>query len=73
MSTDADAMDDAYAVGDHEHAHDLALAAQADASNPGRAERARLILGATHLDLFLSWIGLLGLGLTAWLVYKYVL
>ena len=73
MSTDPDAMDRTYAVGDHAHAHDLALAAQADPSDPARTERARRILGATHLDPFLTWVGVLGLGLTAWLVYKYVL
>jgi hypothetical protein len=70
--TDPDDMDRAYAVGDHEHAHDLALSAASDA-DPERAARARRILGATFVDPFLSLVGLLGLGLTAWLVYKYVL
>ena len=74
MSSETDdAMDRAYAVGDHERAHDLALSALADSSDPGRVARARSILGSTHTDAFLSVVGVLGLGLTAWLVYKYVL
>jgi hypothetical protein len=73
MSTDPDAMDRAYAVGDQAHAHDLALARARDPGDAERAERARRVLGATYTDPFLSVVGVLGLGLTAWLVYKYVL
>jgi hypothetical protein len=42
-------------------------------SDPVAQERARFILRATERDWLLTAVGVLGLGLTAWLVYKYVL
>jgi hypothetical protein len=68
-----EAMERAYAVGDHERAHDLAVAVLANPGTPERAARARLVLGAMLTDPFLAVVGVLGLGLTVWLVYKYVL
>jgi hypothetical protein len=70
-------LEQAYVRGDHATA--AALAARivggdtaADAGEPC-LERARVVLAQTRPDPFLSIIGALGLGLTAWLVYNYVL
>ena len=65
-------MDDAYARGDHRSARALAHAILAESSDGDDAARARAILAYTTPDRFLSWLGALGLGLTAWLVYNYV-
>ncbi|MEY4511698.1 MAG: hypothetical protein RLZZ450_3820 [Pseudomonadota bacterium] len=72
-----DALERAYALGDHHSASALAAGIVAgnvaDESSPACVERARAILEQTRPDPFLSIIGALGLGLTAWLVYNYVL
>jgi len=83
-----DELERAYAFGDHQTASTLAARivssvagprARLDAgevaveSEPACVERAEAVLAQTRPDRFLSIIGALGLGLTAWLVYNYVL
>ena len=65
-------MDEAYARGDHRAARAMAHEILASASEGDDAARARTILVYTTPDRFLSWVGALGLGRTAWLVYNYV-
>ena len=65
-------LEAAYARGDHRLARAIAHAILAAPNDPADAERARTILAYTTPDRFLSWVGTVGLGLTAWLVYNYV-
>jgi hypothetical protein len=65
-------LERAYAVGDQRTARALALALLAEPGAPEQQARARQILRYTSADPFLAWVGLLGLGLVAWLVYNYV-
>ena len=73
MNDDRGALEHAFAVGNHEEARRLAQEITRSSSDPVAQERARFILRATEGDWFLTAVGVLGLGLTAWLVYKYVL
>jgi hypothetical protein len=73
MNDDRGALEHAFAVGDHENARRLARELASNSGDPVAQERARFILRATERDWFLTAVGVLGLGLTAWLVYKYVL
>lgn len=70
-----DALERAYAFGDHKTASTLAadIVAGNVESEPECRERAQAVLAQTRPDPFLALIGALGLGLTAWLVYNYVL
>lgn len=83
-----EAMERAYASGDHETASRLAAHIVSSLARPSAreragevevesesacVERAQAVLAQTAPDRFLSIIGALGLGLTAWLVYNYVL
>ncbi|MDB4985181.1 MAG: hypothetical protein JWN04_359 [Myxococcaceae bacterium] len=76
-----DALEQAYAAGDHRRARTIARRIVQEASGaavePGldaeRVARARDILVYTEPDFFLAWVGALGLGLVAWLVYNYLL
>jgi hypothetical protein len=81
-----DALERAYALGDHQTAVKLATRIVSSLAGPTAhvddvelesqsvcVERARAVLIETRPDRFLSIIGALGLGLTAWLVYNYVL
>jgi hypothetical protein len=72
-SNDRGALEHAFAVGNHAEARRLAREIAQSSGDPLAQERARFILRATERDWFLSAVGVLGLGLTAWLVYKYVL
>lgn len=66
-------LERAYAVGDHRTARDLAGRALGEhADDAALCARAREILAHTAPDPFLTWVGALGLGLTAWLVYNYM-
>ena len=63
----------AYARGDHALARRLARQLLARLEGDPRAlARAREVLAATEPDPFIFWLGAVGLGLVAWLVYKYV-
>ena len=74
MSTaDAEAMERAYAVGDHAAANETARALLTQSGVPEDQARARAIIEETAPDWFLTVVGALGLGLMAWLVYNYVL
>jgi hypothetical protein len=73
MSDDRYALEQAYALGNHAEARRLASDIAKNEADPHASERARFILAATERDWFLTVVGGLGLGLTAWLVYKYVL
>ena len=72
-----DALERAYAAGDHHSSTALAsriLAGELAAeTEPACVERARTLLEQTRPDPFLTVVGALGLGLVAWLVYNYVL
>ncbi len=70
---DRGALEHAYAVGNHAEARRLARQIADNSGDPPAQERARFIVAATERDGFLTAVGVLGLGLTAWLVYKYVL
>jgi hypothetical protein len=63
-------LERAYAAGDHRTARSLARTLRADPS-PDTQARAQKVLRETDVDWFLPIVGLLGLGLTAWLVYNY--
>lgn len=67
-------LDDAYQAGDHARARALAseLLARVDAGEPAHTT-ARRVLAWTEPDPFLAIVGALGLGLTVWLVYNYIL
>jgi hypothetical protein len=73
MSDERGALERAYQVGNHAEARRLASELAGDSTDAPSQERARFVLFATDRDWFLSAVGALGLGLTAWLVYKYVL
>jgi hypothetical protein len=64
-------LERAYAAGDHLRARALARSLLAEARGEAQHGRARAILAATEIDWFLPRVGLLGLGLVAWLVYNY--
>jgi hypothetical protein len=66
-------LERAYERGDHRTAVARARHLLAHATDPGDQERARNILAQTAPDPFLAYVGALGLGLTTWLVYNYVL
>jgi hypothetical protein len=69
-----DRLDAAYQVGDHRTARALAQQILRDRPDDVElAQRARQVLRETEPDSFLAAVGALGLGLTAWLVYNYVL
>lgn len=65
-------LERAYEAGDHRTARALAQQLVAESHDAELAARARAILAATTPDPFLTVIGVLGLGLTAWLVYNFV-
>lgn len=67
-----DELEATYARGDHLRARAIARALLAAPHVEADAIRARAILTYTSPDRFLSWMGAVGLGLTAWLVYNYV-
>jgi hypothetical protein len=73
MNDDRGALEHAFAVGNNAEARRLARHIAQSSSDPAARERAAFILAATERDWFLSAVGLVGLGLVAWLVYKYVL
>lgn len=72
-------MEDAYQRGDQRVARKLAREISAPAGPDHAAddatarESAEALLRRTQPDAFLLMVGTLGLGLTAWLVYNYVL
>jgi hypothetical protein len=71
----ASQMEHAYEHGDQRTARELALQIKAlanEADDPSHAS-ADALLARTQPDVFLLVVGLLGLGLTVWLVYNYVL
>jgi hypothetical protein len=74
MSFVSEALEQAYLAGNHHAARRIArrIVQQGDAESAELA-RARRVLAETTPDLFLAWVGALGLGLVAWLVYNYVL
>ena len=68
-------MEHAYERGDQRTARGLAQQIKSlpsEADEPSRAS-AEALLQRTQPDAFLLMIGLLGLGLTVWLVYNYLL
>lgn len=67
-----DALERAYQAGDHHTARALARRILAQPAEPALTTRAREVLAQTEPDPFLSLVGALGLGLTAWLVYNYL-
>ena len=67
------ALEQAYASGDHRTARAMAQRILGTSADPEQVARARALLAATAADPFLSLVGALGLGLVAWLVYNYVL
>lgn len=67
---DSARMQQAYARGDLRSAR--ALARQLQSHEATRAE-AEIMARRTEADPFLLLVGLLGLGVTLWLVYNYVL
>jgi hypothetical protein len=72
----AEGMQHAYERGDHRRARELAKQIAAGERLPGEDEAhasAEALLARTQPDAFLLVVGTLGLGLTAWLVYNYVL
>ena len=70
-ASDRGAMLDALAQGDHASARVRAKALLRGASSADDREVAQRVLVQTRPDPFLSYVGLLGLGLIAWLVYNY--
>lgn len=64
-------LERAYAAGDHARARALSRRVLAEARYASQHGRAREVLAATEIDWFLPGVGLLGLGLVAWLVYNY--
>lgn len=68
-------MEHAYERGDQRTAHQLALEIKAQSSEPDDPAQssADALLQRTQPDAFLLLVGLLGLGLTVWLVYNYLL
>ena len=67
------ALEQAYASGDHRAARVMAQRLVSASDDPEQVARARAVLAATAPDPFLAVVGALGLGLVAWLVYNYVL
>lgn len=67
-------MEHAYSRGDPREARALAqqIKDHPDADQPAQV-LADALLQRTHPDAFLLVVGMLGLGLTVWLVYNYVL
>jgi hypothetical protein len=62
----------AYAAGDHRVARAEASAiVRAGQADETRMARARKVLRDTEVDWFLPALGLVGLGVLAWLVYNY--
>lgn len=72
-SSDVEAMERAYAAGDHATARAKAHELLARPTEAQALTRAQAVLRETSVDWFLTVVGTLGLGLTAWLVYNYVL
>jgi hypothetical protein len=68
-------MEHAYERGDQRTARQLALEIKALTGEPEDPAQvsAEALLQRTQPDAFLLVVGLLGLGLTVWLVYNYVL
>jgi uncharacterized protein (DUF2062 family) len=67
------ALEQAYAGGDHRSARVIARQLVSTSDDPEQVARAHAVLAATAADPFLAVVGALGLGLVAWLVYNYVL
>ena len=74
MELSSEIVDGLYSAGNHRAARALArdLLRKPEASEELRA-RAQRILQETEPDVFLTYVGAVGLGLMAWLVYNYVL